>query len=117
MKPLDHDKTQRNLRRQGINWIYNAFPTSAQGGAWKTLIRCVCCILSSFTNDPQRIKPSQEELITLFTEVQNIINSRPLTAVNSYIDDCHAISPNSLLRSTLTLLIPLRIQGMQSIMP
>ena len=43
----------------------------------------------------------QEELITLFAEVQNIINSRPLTAVSSNIDVCHTITSNSLLHSTL----------------
>ena len=38
MKSLDHDKVQRNLKHQGIDWIYNAPPASAHGGA------CEYCI-------------------------------------------------------------------------
>ena len=97
MKSIDCDTIQRNPKHWGIDWIYNALLASAQGGGWKGFKRSARCILSSFTNDPQRDKPLQETLITLFAEVQNIINSRPLTAVSSSIDDCRAITPNSLL--------------------
>ena len=61
---LDHDKVRQNLRRRGIDWIYNAPLVSARGGAWERLIQSVRHIFSSFSNDPHRVKPSQEKLIT-----------------------------------------------------
>ena len=74
---------------------------SAQGGAWERLICSVRRILSTFMNDPHCVTPSHEELVTLFAEAQCIINSRPLTAVSSNINDCNVITPNTLLNSTL----------------
>jgi hypothetical protein len=52
-------------------------------------------------NDPQRRAPDDEELLTIFAEVESILNTRPLTAVSSATDDCLALTPAALLHGSL----------------
>ena len=37
------------------------------------------------------------QLLTLFTEVENIVNSRPLTHISDDINDLRALTPNHIL--------------------
>ena len=52
-------------------------------------------MLLEFSN---QIKLTDESLLTLFCEVENIMNCRPLNAVTNDISDLEAITPNHLLK-------------------
>lgn len=72
------------------------------GGIWERVIRSVRKILRALLGE-QIV--SDESLRTLTTEVQGILNSRPMTPVSSDPRDLEPITPNHLLllRSNLNL--------------
>jgi len=54
---------------------------SHMGGIWERLIRTVRSVLSGLLEDHAQ-QLDEESLRTLFTEAENIVNSRPLTIDN-----------------------------------
>ena len=64
------------------------------GGAWERLIRSVKQVMSGLMNDRVLTDP---QLNTLFTEVENIVNSRPLTHISDDVSDLQALTPNHIL--------------------
>ena len=66
------------LRQQEIQWSFNPPTASHMGGSLEWMIRSVRRILATMTNS-QSI--SDETLRTFMTEVESIINSRPLVPI------------------------------------
>ena len=67
------------------------------GGVWERLIRTVRLVLSGLLED-HVTQLDDEALRTLFTEAENIVNSRPLTTQSlSDPDAPEPITPNHLL--------------------
>ena len=67
------------LLQKQIKWIFNTPTASHHGGVWERCIRSVRKILNSVV----RQQTLDDESLTLMCEVENIINSRPLTAVSN----------------------------------
>ena len=82
------------LRQKNITWKFNPPTASHMGGVWERMIRSVRKILRALLGE-QLI--SDESLRTMMTEVQSILNSRPLTPVSSDPKDLEPITPNHLL--------------------
>ena len=82
------------LRQKNIVWKFNPPTASHMGGVWERVIRSVHKILRALLGE-QIV--SDESLRTLMTEVQGILNSRPLTPVSSDPRDLEPITPNHLL--------------------
>jgi len=59
-----------------IEWQFNPPYASHRGGAWERLIRSTRTILKA-TAQEQRL--TDEKLQTLMTEVERILNDRPIT--------------------------------------
>ena len=66
------------------------------GGAWERLIRSAKEILTSLMKEQLRALTDQQ-LHTLLTEVERILNSRPLTHISDDINDFQALTPNHIL--------------------
>ena len=64
------------------------------GGAWERLIRSVKAVMSGLMKDRVLTDP---QLNTLFTEVESIVNSRPLTHISDDVNDLQALTPNHIL--------------------
>ena len=64
------------------------------GGAWERLVRSVKEVMTAIMTD--RV-PTDPQLYTFLTEVERIINSRPLTHVSDDCTDLEALTPNHLL--------------------
>lgn len=64
------------------------------GGSWERLIGSVKKVLSNI--NPSR-NPSDELLRSLLIEIENIVNSRPLTHVAIESNDAEALTPNHFL--------------------
>ena len=77
-----------------IQWIFNPPKAPHMGGAWERLIRSVKTILHAIVKDQILTDP---QLYTLLTEVESIINCRPLTKVSDDVNDYDALTPNHLL--------------------
>ena len=70
--------------------------SSHKGGVWERQIRTARSVLSSLLKKhPGRL--NDETLRTLLTEVESIVNSRPLTVDNLGDETIGAITPNHLL--------------------
>ena len=68
-------KISNFLLQNEIEWSYNTPLASHFGGCWERLIRSVRRTMASFM---PRATFTEEGLVTLFVEVEAIINSRPL---------------------------------------
>ncbi|XP_033624666.1 uncharacterized protein LOC117288077 [Asterias rubens] len=86
-----------SLKQLGIQWEFNCPLASHHGGAWERLIRITRKVLYGVMKE-QPIKLDDEGLQTLFCEVEDILNSRPITTTSNSHDDEEALTPNHLLR-------------------
>jgi hypothetical protein len=84
------------LKQKGISWKFNPPYASHYGGVWEREIRSVRKVLTALMNE-QRVKLTDEALLTLMCEVESILNFRPLTQVSDDPQDCDALTPNHLL--------------------
>ena len=82
------------LRRLNISWHFNTPTASHFGGAWERLIRTVRKIMTDIS--PHRIY-NDENLRTVLTKVESIINSRPLTPIQFSEVSEKALTPNDIL--------------------
>ena len=85
---------QRAMLKRGIRWKFNVAGASHHGEVWERQIRSIRRILESLLAS-QSLK--EETLRTIFCEVENILNSRPLTPVSSDVRDDPPLSPNDIL--------------------
>ena len=83
-----------SARSMNVEWTFNPPYASHQGGVWERMIRTVRKVLIALL--PQGTV-SDEVLSTVFVEVENMINSRPITRVSSDGLDAQALTPNSIL--------------------
>ncbi|XP_062559437.1 uncharacterized protein LOC134224167 [Armigeres subalbatus] len=75
-------------------WRFNPPATPHMGGAWERLVRSVKAGLKTISSER---RPDEETFYTYLTEVESIINSRPLTHVPLECEADEAITPNHFL--------------------
>ncbi|XP_059086914.1 uncharacterized protein LOC131883456 [Tigriopus californicus] len=101
LKEMDGDAISSFLRARGADyegWIRNPHSASNFGGIWERQIRSIRSILASLMKDHGHIL-SDETFHTLICEVENIVNSRPLT-VECLSDPTSPIPLNPLMMLT-----------------
>ena len=91
---LNKDKVTRVASEMNIVWEFNPPASPHMGGAWERLISSVKEVMYGIMKDRVMTDP---QLLTLFTEVENIVNSRPLTHISDDINDLRALTPNHIL--------------------
>jgi hypothetical protein len=84
---LDNHKIRDFASSISINWDFNPPSAPHMGGAWERLVRSTKEVLSGLTNEKVL---TDFQLSTLLTEVEGILNSRPLTHVSDDPDDLQA---------------------------
>lgn len=91
VEDMNKKAVAENMSQRQIDWKF--IPPSAphMGGSWERLIRSVKTTFSFIFNN-QKLK--DELLLTLFSEAEYIVNSRPLTYVSSDSNDPEALTPN-----------------------
>ena len=82
------------LLQKDIDWRFNVPAASHHGDSWERLIRSTRRVLSGIVREQTL---TDDSLTTLFTEVEAILNSRPLTRSSSDPADLTCLSPNHLL--------------------
>ena len=86
---------QDHLRQQGIDWKFSPPTSSNFGGAWERMIRTVRQDLMNIL--PKR--PLTDDVLhTLLLDVEDIVNSRPLTEVRQEVDGALPLTPNHLFK-------------------
>lgn len=83
-------------RRQPTDWIFHPPQSSHFGGVWEREIRTFRNVFNSVLFE-QKLRMTLDNLMTLFCEVEAIMNGRPLTPVSSDPFDLEALTPNHIL--------------------
>ncbi|XP_067219119.1 uncharacterized protein [Chanodichthys erythropterus] len=99
---------QEQLANQKIAFQFNPPHAPHFGGAWEREIKSVKSSLQVVLKD--HIVP-EEVLITVLTEVEGILNSKPLGYVSSDIADPDPITPNLLLMGRRDASLPQAVYG------
>ena len=105
---LDHEKIQRFTSAINIEWNFNPPSAPHMSGSWERLVKSTKEVLVGIMNDKAVMRDkvvTNPELYTLVTEVERILNSRPLTHVSDNIDDFEALTPNH-LRQIQIVVVP-----------
>ena len=107
---LDHNTIQRSVCRDFnadwiIQWKQNPPAASHMGGVWERQIRSVRSILSALMREHGHTL-EDESFRTLLTEVECIINSRPLTFPSSDPKDLDPLTPNHILTMKSRVVMP-----------
>ena len=90
-KRVDKTKVVNADRQMEVEWSFNPPTASHQGGVWERMIRKVLMAVI-----PCR-QITDDVLSTVFCEVENLVNGRPLTKCSSDVLDEAALTPNHLL--------------------
>ena len=90
----NQEHISQHLAQKEIQWKFNPPSAPHFGGVWERLIRSTKTILRTILGT-QCV--GSDTLNTLLTEVEAILNSRPLTPVSEDSDDLEAITPNHFL--------------------
>lgn len=91
---LDQDKIRNSLLKDNIKWSFNPPAASHHGGVWERIIRMVRKVLLSVLH--QQVL-DDEGLCTILSEVEAILNNRPITTMSSDPHDLEALTPNHVL--------------------
>ena len=102
---MDAAKIDENLRRKGIQWEFNPPESPHMGGVWERMVRSVKTSLKA-TIMPEDTILNDFTLMTVLTEVEALVNSRPLTPVSDDVNDMEALTPNHFLIGRASTLLP-----------
>ena len=91
---LDKEAITKHATEFQINWHWNPPSAPHMGGAWERLVRSTKEVLHGLVQNHVLTDP---QLTTWLTEVENVVNSRPLTHISDSIDDFDALTPNHIL--------------------
>jgi len=94
---LNRQQIINKMSPKGIEWIHAPPLASHQGGIYEAIIRLVYKTMDAIMSDNKTRTLSDEGLVTLFKEIEYILNCRPLTRVNSNPNDVDTLSPIMLL--------------------
>ena len=108
-KSIDCESVSRFLSQQGadfIKWKRNPPSASHMGGVWERQIRSVRAVLSSLLKQHGHLL-DDELFRTLLTEVEAVVNGRPLTVESlSDPDGPCPLTPNHLLTMKNSVILP-----------
>jgi transposase InsO family protein len=91
---LSMNKIQDSINTKGIKWSFNPPYGSHHGGVWERLIRIIKKILYSITKEQTL---NDECLQTALSEVEAVLNARPITVTSGDSKDPEPLTPNHLL--------------------
>ena len=91
---LDHVAINNFASELSIKWRFNPPKAPHTGGIWERMVRSVKEVMSGLLTEHILTHP---QLCTILTEVECIVNSRPLTHISDDVNDFDALTPNHLL--------------------
>lgn len=97
LQELDEETLRIEAAKNSTEWTFIPPASPHWGGAWERLIRSVKTSLKVILKERA---PRDEILSTLMTEVENIVNSRPLTHVSVEPGSEETLTPNHFLLGT-----------------
>ena len=99
------EKIEKWLKQKQITWKFIPPTGSHFGGCYEREIRSIRKVMNALLRE-QPLKLSDEELNTIFCEVESILNNRPITHVSSDPNDLSALTPNNILLLNAGVTLP-----------
>ena len=106
LKALKSQKFNDALATEQIIWHFNPPLASHQGGFYETFFRLVRKIIQC-TVDEATLR--EYELLTLMTEIERILNDRPITSLPDSPHEMAALTPSMILTGSLGSSSPLNV--------
>lgn len=94
---FDENTMLRYATNSRMSWHFIPPAAPHMGGAWERMVRSVKSALAIVLKEQA---PKEETLLTLLAEIENVVNSRPLTHVSPDPRDLQALTPNHFLYGT-----------------
>ncbi|XP_062556954.1 uncharacterized protein LOC134221788 [Armigeres subalbatus] len=94
MASLDHQRMAKEFTSSHTSWSFIPPASPHMGGAWERLVRTVKQNLVKLKSNRTL---SHEVLENLLAEIENIVNSRPLTCIPVDDDQSPVLTPNHFL--------------------
>ena len=94
LRDLNQDAIGDFALDQGIKWQFNPPEAPHMGGVWERMVQTVKMSLRAILNDRM---VDDFTLYMMLTEVESIVNSRPLTAQSDDVNDLECLTPNHFL--------------------
>ncbi|XP_066984693.1 uncharacterized protein [Macrobrachium rosenbergii] len=105
LQEMNDDQVRAFLSKESISWTFNPPTASHMGGVWERQIRTVRKVLTPLFKEHAG-QLDDESNRTLLTEVEAIVNDRPLTTVSDSPDDLQPLSPAQLLTQKSSVVMP-----------
>jgi len=94
---IDHYRMVRNLAEEEIRWVFNPPLASHFGGIFEALIKSAKKAMNAILRSADI---TDEELITVVTKAEEMLNSRPLLVPNVDEKGTDTLTPNHFLRTS-----------------
>ncbi|XP_015752550.1 PREDICTED: uncharacterized protein LOC107332334 [Acropora digitifera] len=94
IKRWNQSQIEDQLSQEGIQWHFNPPASPYFGGAWERLVQSAKKALNAVA---ARQRVTDETVLTFLTEVEALLNSRPLAHNSSDPQDEEALTPNHFL--------------------
>ena len=94
LNELNTSTINKYLSQYMIQFEFNPPTASHMGGVWERMIRSTKRILRTLLKE---LKVNEETLITILTEVEMILNDRPITQTSDDPKDLEALTPSHIL--------------------
>jgi len=108
VRSLEQGKIASVLATQKISWKFNPPHAPHHGGVFEAVVKLAKRAISAVLRDAAC---SDEELHTALVEAENLVNSRPLTAISEDADDLSPLTPQHFLIGRCVMPVPLEVSA------
>ena len=104
---IDFDKVSKTLTNYNINWKFIPLLSPWMESVWESIVQLTKRTLRIVTYDAPMYEGS---LSTFITEIESVLNSRPLTSVTDDPNDYNVLTPNHFILGRQSLPFPLNAE-------
>ena len=94
MAGVDHERIKGELANKNITWRFIPPASPNFGGSWEIMVKAVKRALKAILKEQA---PRVESLLTLFAEIESVINNRPLVHLSLDSRDAEPLTPQNFL--------------------
>ena len=95
-------KFRRDLIDEGIVWNFNPPLAPHMGGVWESVVKLAKRAVFATTKG---VELTDEELVTVHTECEGMLNNRPSTYITNDLEDLEPLTPAHFLNNKCTKLL------------
>ena len=110
LKSWNENQIDDWCKARDINWKFNPPAAPHFGGIWEREVQSIKKVMNAMLQEfSNQVKMTDELLLTLMCEIEDILNNRPLTAVSMDSDNLEALTPNHILRLQSKSMFPIGV--------